>query len=425
MSRKIKNNNRYSLNDFLDSDMAAANGDLFESFDGSIFDSKKIKVIHQGIDTIKQLYQGLVNREVYNSVEEIYKESSGDCEISIDGHIWRVGSGRRGGYRYSLNSRELGVVILFGSFYLEPIYNGHHLKVELSPNFILTRTCDEIQFDLDNLSRVFLTQAQVTNCAIHICADVQGWVPPDDLDRKMTTKARRVYKASGASSMDFQSHSIATVYGRGETFTFGGVSSLQFSVYDKSKAVRDKNELDFWEQKWNLAKDHMLEPIYNPEARVIRLESRFHHSVIKQFAQGSSLDLRSFKQVSKHLTGLWRYALNSFRLDDSQTYVNPFWQFMRDDLVFYHDAQAIAYKRCFTPEIKSGAPSDRSVMICFGQLAAIYGRSKFSIQQAADSLFYSGIYQLLLSLYAARGKDELDIHVDLQDKLFKYEDLVA
>lgn len=424
MPRKIKDNTRFSLNDFLDSDMQQTSGELFNSHDGTVFDSKKVKLIHSGLDTIKQLYQGLVNQHIFLAIKYIYDNKPDDL-FDIHGYKWKVGSGRRGGYRYSLNSRELGVVILFGSHYLEPQYNGHHLKIELSPNFILLRTTEEIQTDMDDIASLFVTQKQATGCAIHICADVQGWTPPDDLDRKMTTKAKRVYKASGETAMSFETHSIATVYGRGETFTFGGVSALQFSVYDKSKAVRDKDELEFWQQKWNMAKNHLMDGIYNPELKVTRLEARFHHTVISQFAMGSSLDLRTFSEVSKHLTGLWKYALNNFRLDDSSTYVNPFWQYMRDDLVFYHDSQAIEYKRCFKSEIKAGAPSDRSIMICFGQLSSIYARSGFSITQAFDSLFQSGIYHHLVSIYNARKKDELDIKVDLQNKLYKFNEMVA
>jgi len=114
MPRKIKNNTRFSLNDFLGADMAAQSGDLFQSHDGSVFDSKEINIIHHGLDTVKQLYQGLVNQHVLLAIRHIY-ENKPDSLFEIDGYKWEVGSGRRGGYRYSLNSRELGVVVLFGS----------------------------------------------------------------------------------------------------------------------------------------------------------------------------------------------------------------------------------------------------------------------------------------------------------------------
>ena len=108
---------------------------------------------------------------------------------------------------------------MFGSFYTESKYHGHHLKIELSPELILSNEIDEIQDIMDNLAKCFITQVTYTGTAIHICADVQGWLPPDDLDRKMTTKARRIYKASGVSEMAFENHAITTVWGKGETFT--------------------------------------------------------------------------------------------------------------------------------------------------------------------------------------------------------------
>lgn len=419
MARKTKDCKRSSLNGFFDSEMASQHGELFAHPDGSIWDSSQIKVIHHGIDTIKQLYQGLVDMDMFDSVQKIYDAGVGN-EIEIDGYKWRVGSGRRGGYRYSLNCRDLGLFVLFGSFYTEPNYHGHHLKIECSPNFILLRTVDEIQNDLDNLAKVFISQVLCTNCAIHICADVQGWVPEHDLDRCMVTKAKRVFKASGASEAVFENHAIAYVWGRGETFTFGSVDALQFSVYDKGKEANDTGDLDFWVQKWQLKQNAMFKPVYDPEKPVTRLEARYHHSVIAQFARGMSLDLRSFKAVSEHLTGLWRYALTNFRLDASPTYIDPFWQFMRDDLIFFHDAKAIEYKRSFKKPDDAGLPSDRSIMICFGQLAAIYGKNKYSISKAIGHLMQSGIWSNLCSLYVSRGKDQDDVLIDLEFKMSRF-----
>ena len=157
---------------------------------------------------------------------------------------------------------------------------------------------------------------------------------------------------------------------------------------------------------------------------VIRLEARFHHSVIEQFARGISQDLRSFKAVSVHLTGLWHYALNNFRLDASLTYIDPFWQLMRDDLVFHHDLRAIEYKRDFKKKLDDGEPSDRSLQICFGQLVSIYGKNKYKFNKALGCLMASGIWLNLCNMYVKRGvySEEVSDYVSgiLFDKLSLY-----
>ncbi len=413
---------RSSSNPFFDKQMGIEKGELFQNSDGTIFDSSSINVLHNGIDTIKQLYEGLVIDEIFQSIKLAYEDNQN--EILINETLWKLGSGRRGGYRYSLNSRDLGIFILFGSFYTETKYNGHHLKIELSPDLILSNKVDDIQQIMDDLAKFFITQLRHTGVAVHICADIQGWDIPDDLDRCMTTKARRVYKASGVSSMEFENHAITTVWGKGETFTFGTVSALQFSVYDKSKEVKKHDKLEFWESKWNIEKDLLIPSRYDSEKTVVRLEARFHHSVIAQFARGISQDLRSFKNVSKHLTGLWKYSLDNFRLDSSPTYINSFWQFMRDDLIFHHDLKAIEYKRVFKKALDSSDPSDRSLLICFGQLSSIYAKNKYKFSQASTYLLNSGIFSSLCKMFIGRGVfyDEVANHVYgiLFDKLDAY-----
>jgi len=418
MAKKVKDNRRFSLNNFFDSDMSVSKGEIFEAFDGSIFDSRKVHVLHHGIDTIKQLYKGLIRSDVYQAIESVYSGSP-NAEYSLDNCTWKVSSGYRGGYRFLLNNKELGVVVLLGSKYCLPQYNGDHLKIELSPEFILQRTADQIQDKLNRIAALFIKQVVPTNVAIHICADVQGWVPPDDLDRRLTCRAHRVFKITGESFIEFDDLGISKVFGRGETFLFGKPSGLQFCVYDKLKACKAKGNLDFWESIWKSDKD-FLNSSYDPDKQVTRFELRFHHSVVSQFARGSSLDLRQFRAVSEHLTGLWRYGLDTYRLDDSKVYINPFWQYLRDDLVFLHDLQAIDYKRCYKSQVDDSAPSDRSIMICFGQLVAIYGKSKYSLSKAIHCLMSSGIWFHLCSIYTGRGLDQDDIFIDLEDKLSLY-----
>ncbi|MBS4051692.1 MAG: hypothetical protein KGZ69_10875 [Methylomonas sp.] len=417
MALMAKDNLRNSAIEFFDEELAARRGELFVGPDG-VWNSKSVTVLHNGVDTVKQLYSGLVIKQQFENIQSAYDAMME--EVEIDGSLWRLGSGRRGGYRYALNSRERGLVILLGSFYCLPEYNGHHLKIETSPSFTLGRTVDEIQYDLDRIAKLFITQLLHTGCAVHFCADVQGWDCPHDLDYRLTARAKRVVRNSGIQTMEYNGSDIAMCYGKGQSFLFGTASSLQFAVYNKTKAVKDKGEEHLWPKIWGTKLNAAWESAYDPEKTVWRIEARAHHSVVEQFSRGIKQDLRSFKAVAEHLTGLWQYALNNFRLDADKNYIDPFWQYLRDDLIFYHDAKAIEYKRVYKSTDQNPTPSDRAVMVCFGMLCSLYAKNQFSLNKASNALVNSGIWANLCSIYTSRGLDDVDIMCDLESKLCRF-----
>lgn len=434
---KGKNNPRYSRDDFWDDSTASEKGEYFVTHQGKEWDSRSVVLLHNGVDTVKQLYKGYVKLDRFEAIEKAYE--AGIYTVQIDGFIWKIGSARRGGYRYSLNNSDLGVLILLGSFYVEPKYEGDHLKIELSPHYILSKNSDELQEWIDYFADLFVHMKRYTGVAVHLCADVQGWQPPNDLDQRLVTRANRITKYSGETDLAFERHAIATVYGKGETFTFGGASSLQFSVYNKSKLIsKNQNVQEYWHtvysQKVNL-ESFLLDsddydagkPLFKKDIDVYRLEARFHHSVIAQFARSIGEDLVSFKAIVKHLTGFWRYAFKNFRLDDSPTYISCFWQLMRDDVVFSHDSSAnFEYKRIYKQTDFDAPPSDRVIKIIFGLLASSYRKLKYTLDHAMDCLRKSGIYSCLLDLYKRRvywlleytdSDADFDILGDLEQKL--------
>lgn len=427
MAVAAKDLQRYSDNGFFDDELSQSNGELFELPSGDLWNSRNVAVLHNGLDTVKQLYQGLIDKTEYLKVQSAYDSGSGAI-VEIGNFQWKVGSGRRGGYRYSLQNKNIGLVILLGSFYLDPVYHGHHLKIECSPNFLLSRSIEDIQGDLDLFASYFISQMGHTGVAVHLCADLQGWECPNDLDFRLTTKAKRVFRRSGISEMEFDHNDLAMVYGKAQSFTFGSVSTLQFAVYDKSKAVRDKNELELWVPVWSQKLNQDFEPLYDAEKQIFRAEARFHHSVIQQFASGSGFTASNLLDLGPHLSGLWRYALNNFRLDcpretehQNVKYIDPLWQFLRDDLQFHHEQKLdIDYKRLYKAPDNDGAPNERTIMICFGQLASIYGRNGYTASKASQYLMSSGIWVNLVELYRKRNKDEDDIFADLVNKLEKF-----
>lgn len=409
MARKTKNNPRVSLYDNVEKP------ELFVCHDGSIVDSSDWVVIHHGLDTVRQLYAGLLDPAVYLDIQTAY-DSGFNSTVEVGGFQWIVSTGGRSGYRYTLRNSNVGLSILVGSSFVEPKYNGHHLKIQASPVFLLSRSADDIQVDLDHFASFFISQIKHTGVAVHICADVQGWTPPVDLDRRLTTKAKRVYKYSSIETLEFDFNEVALVYGKGTSFTWGSRGSLEFNLYDKTLATKSKGELPLWLPVWAQSPD------FDENAPVQRFELRFHQSVIDQFANGSGFVAAKLSDLAPHLTGLWRYGMDNFRLDDTKTYINPFWQWLRDDLVFYHQAVLdIDYKRLYQAPGDDGVPSDRAISICFGQLCSIYGRNGYDLKRAAKHLQNSGIWQNLLDMYSRRGKTSDDVFLALSDKLSRFQ----
>lgn len=405
MALKSKNNERQTLKNF---------SEVMIDHAGNVVDLSQYRVIHTGLDTVRQLYAGLIIPEIYDQIEKAYADGFG-LTVNFCGYDFVVGSGGRSGYRYILKNNNIGLVLMVGSSYMEPKYNGDHLKIQTSPVFNLSRDVDEIQAGMDDFAYELLTQVLHTGVAVHICADVQGWLPPADLDSRLTTKARRVSRHTGHSHMTYQFSDFAVVYGRAESFTFGSAASLQFNLYDKRKANEKKGEGEIWEPVW------LMHPAYDPESPVNRFELRFHHNVVNQFANGSGFQADKLTDIKEHLTGLWVYGMDNFRLDDTKTYINPFWQWLRDDNKVYNFKKLdIDYKREYKSPLDTGKPSPRSIAICFGQLCSIYGRNGYSVATASNHLQKSGIWSNLVDMYISRGGTSDDVFLDLELKLSRF-----
>jgi len=244
--------------------------------------------------------------------------------------------------------------------------------------------------------------------------------------------------------MAFERHSIATVYGQGESFTFGGAASLQFSVYNKSKLIaKNQNVQEYWHAVYSARcivegvdadlnvpfddNDDFFQPIFKKDVDVWRIEARFHHSVIAQFAIGLNKDFRSFKTISKHLTGLFRYSLQAFRLDASPTYIDPVWQLLRDDIEFNHDKNSLIYQRVYKKTDFDAPLSDRTLKILFGIFCSSLRRLRHSFDSAYECLKDSGFYGALVDFYMSKnewdwdydsGCAEIDIRDYMRSKFF-------
>lgn len=319
-----------------------ADGRLFVPARGAfdVVDLSGVLICHAGVDTVRALYRG----RLYERWRVLFDEAETGCVFSVAGvEFYFSRMGKASGYRYSLKAGDLGVQLLVGSYFSKLDVSGNHLKIELSPHYLMDRGVSQIQSMLDSVAAVLLGDFMPSGCAVHLAVDVQGWEPVD-VGRRLVTRAKRSYQAEGISEVVFDLAEASACYGAGETFMLGAANSVQLCLYDKTKQIRKIDKVDFWNSWW----DAYTFGQYRSDLPVRRLEMRFHHSVVNELAFSRGEKWSTFEAVSAHLTDLWRYALNVHRLHYGVVHgadvspqaqsIDPVWQLLRDDIVFFHPA---------------------------------------------------------------------------------------
>lgn len=400
-------------------------GSLFISELGQV-NLGEVNLLRAGVDTIRQLYTGVCQSDVFDCIKEKYE--GGFKEIIELGDIqWLLGSGGASGYRYRLQNSALGLILLFGSRYSEFDKDGSHLKIEVSPHYIDRHSVDEIQQQLDQLSQLLIEYPSASGVAVHVALDLQGWEPPADFERRLVCRSKRKVTYEGLESVEFDSLSqVSAIYGDRETFLFGTASALQFTLYRKDIEIRKRDKMHFWHYVWDKSTGGELSPetAFKHHLSVWRFELRFHHSVIQEFGLGIGEKLLTFQQVSQHLTGLWRKGLDSYRLDKTRTYIDPFWQLITEDVEIYQPVKPLLYKRA---KKQPGIGNEKNVLLALGNLLSIYARNKFTTQQAYQYLKASGIWEDLIAYWYVKmnGIDQIYEFIDKALNLRRLQGIAA
>ncbi len=367
-------------------------GLLFISPLGQV-DLSRVALLSAAVDTVRQKFEGMPHPEKVQEVQTAY-EAGHKQLVQVLGCDFVLGSGGQSGYRYRLQNNEMGLIILFGSRYKELDKEYSHLKLELSPHLIASASPKETQAFMNQVAAEFIRLPRACGVAVHLAVDIQGWELPEDFESRFVARSRRKARFDGLSEFDFST--VTVMYGERETFMYGTASALQFSLYRKDLEARKRDKIHYWESVWRQSTDasSFPETNYHPTAPVWRAEARFHDSVVSEFAEGLGVHLEDFEAISAHLTGLWRYALGSYRLDASRTYVDPFWQLLMTDVEFYAPAPDLLYKRVRkTP----GVGNEKNVALALGNLLSIYARNGFKLPQVMQYLRSSGMWNDLLN----------------------------
>lgn len=372
-----------------------------------------VRLLRCGVDTVRQLYRGLIRPQVL----ELF-ENPGSI-VNFAGQRWHSGRvGRDSGYQYKLQNADLGFVLLVKNFNAKLDAIGPHLKIEVSPHAIEALSPERLQARLDYYASEVLSNVELNQCAVHLALDVQGWTPPADLVARMHCRARNHRDISGINQIEWAMKS--SVYGRGETSMFGSANGLQLCIYNKTEQARATDKLDYWEGVWRRRDsfDDSDPANYNPEQDVWRIELRYHHSIIQQFASGSidmqtgaTLDTSSFAAFVGHLDGLWRYGMCQFKLLSRPGVFEPFWTLIRDDVRVDVPVESLLDDTDYRRYHKTSRGfSGKNVELFLGNFVSLLARERVGAKQAFKRLTEWECWPVIRDHYAAKDMGERDLY---------------
>lgn len=384
------------------------------------FYQEQFTVLGTYIDTLRQLYHGSINLSAMDDLQHSIDLNERFYEFL--GQDWLLSkSGKASGYQYKLQNNDIGLVILFKMFHAKPETPSSHLKIECSPWFLDRRSPDEVEKYLNKIASKLLLSPQPNYPAIHLAVDVQGWCPPDDFMNSVKCRSRRISQYNTFDSLEFKHSDIACNYDRGQSYKFGAASSVQLAVYNKTVQSRVVDKLDYMEHKWTtdtVSDKHLCTTGYDPERDVTRIELRFHHSVIRQFSEGTfdiktgeiGVCLTSYKAVCKHLDGLWRYGLESFKYCHNSNYIAPIWTILQNDITFrfpessYQDN--LYYKRYYK---KASSCSGKNYQLILGNFLSACARRGMVFNSVLSELQQLIIWQDISDHYESRMTTEIEL----------------
>ena len=398
-----------------------AEGRLFVDLGNVGFvDLSGVRLLRCGVDTVRQLYRGLIRPEIMALFE------NPGAMVDFAGQRWHSGRvGKDSGYQYKLQNAGLGFILLVKNFNAKIDAIGPHVKIEVSPHAIDALSPSRLQERMDYYASELLSHLELNQCAVHLALDLQGWKPPVDLVARMHCRARNHRDISGINELNWSMK--AAVYGRGETHMFGSASGVQLAIYNKTEQARATDKLDYWESVWRRRDsfDDTDPDNYDPSQDVWRVELRYHHSIIQQFASGSVdlhsgqvIDTRSFAAFCGHLDGLWRYGLGQFKLLARPGRYEAIWTLIRDDVRVDLPVDSLLddteYKRYYK---SSRGFSGKNVELFLGNFVSLLAREKVGAKKAFDRLQTWECWPVIRDHYAAKDMSEYDLYKHIKDLL--------
>ena len=419
----MKLSTRHSIESLAKGTSEDINGLLFANSQG-VTDLIGVDIVGASVDTVRQLFTGMVKQSMVDCLEGFSAQKEQMVTLlsndTLRWHYTRMG--KQGGYRYKIQNNQLGIVILFGSWYAKMDKKGSHLKFELSPHFISSRTAQQVHDYLFHehygLAHLFLDESVPAGVAVHLACDYQGFKLPADFIQNLVTNSRTIRAYDGISTLDLSdfTEAVSTFGGKHQSknYLIGKPVAVQMALYDKGHEIIRSDKVDYFHEQWGV---YSL-GVFDAAKVVRRIEARLHHSVVREIGQGLGLSFESFLDVSEYLTDLWRYALERNRLmidcDNTRGYINPFWQLLMEDVFFYVPAQNVKIVRKKKLAID---PIFKNIALVLGNYLSIVARQGMTVDRVMAQFRMLHIYPEIFSYYKSRGLSESDLREYVKDGL--------
>nr|BDD44858.1 hypothetical protein 12 [Piscirickettsiaceae bacterium] len=370
-------------------------------------DLTNFEILHTGIDTLEQKYNGVMNQQLMEQwLFNVVQTELGKRLIPIDYPKKTVVLNKikmrlsrapaKSGYRYQLQNNSYGIIIFFGHFHNKEWLTEGSIKIRLSPQFIYREGVEKSAYICDEFADLLLHERVYNGVSSHMCMDVQGWQPEVDFlhNVKTRTRVKRALPSAGSidghvnlSSPQLDHENIAVRYDREMSFLLGKSNSGQMAIYSKLEEAKKSNKFEFWETVYrqNLQ--------YDETKDVFRIEGRLPASVLSKLGEpekggtGECYNIQSIHDLIPHIPALWRYCLYDlfrYQYPDSNV-VRPEWQFLAE--APFMDLQDSEYKYQRVKVTQTGSDSDRNISQLLGHLAAYCAKEDVSNEQIEQLIY--------------------------------------
>ena len=391
-------------------------------------DYSNVRILHKGLDTIRQLVEGVPNLDLVANFERLIAEHEFHLPIYQDQSGLLPGQwvlrrlGKKSGYRYMLQNDIFGVQIFYISRFqkhekhivdndaeidcYEPLF-GSHLKIQTQSMFNNHHTDEQFKVFYETVIGCFFMNSnwRYKAVAVHLACDLQGWQPTIDFLDNVLVASNKLRVDAGIQSVDLDSHAV--IHGREfETVTLGNVRFCEFTVYDKlARANKIMGARTYWE---SIYQNNC--PDYDKEQTVRRVEVRYSHNVILQMSDflvksfleempadftpseefvlraNDEVGLRSYFQLKPYLNALWQHGLGkSFRYcydyaNDKKT-LHPIWSILLNEVDWggdrYIDLKRLYKKPVDTRDVEQ--KERKNVQMALSHMVSIVTRNMSDI----------------------------------------------
>lgn len=165
--------------------------------------------------------------------------------------------------------------------------------------------------------------------------------------------------------------------------------------------------------------------MYNPDETVWRIELRYHHSVIQQFAAGSvntdtgeCIGTKSFSELAPHLDGLWKYDFDAFKLLEQKGLYDAAWTLFANDAHIQTGVDSLIDETEYRRYYKTAAGfSGKNVELFMGNMISLLAREKVGAKKAFERLKEWECWGVIKEHFENKNLTEKDIYNWIRDKL--------